>query len=193
MELSTSLPSLSSPPPPSPSTSKSSSVYSVVHPVPDPTAQAGFSSVALYTAGHKDKIQKDSSTLSSYTDSEKPEQMSSLRVDSSTCNNKTSTALSPTCFESQQISSPLSNSNCENGPSSSSVHPVSLLNRENYERSRYNLESEPVHKTAQEKFDDNKVAENEHMKVTVPSRISKHPASPVLITCRSPVKVFYSQ
>ncbi|XP_044048501.1 protein-methionine sulfoxide oxidase mical2b isoform X3 [Siniperca chuatsi] len=173
VELSTSSsPSLSPPPPPSASVCKSSTIYSVVHPVPDPTAQAGFSSVPLYTAGHK--TQKDSSAPSSFTNSEKTDQISSLLVDSATCNDKTSTALSPTCFdESQEISSALSDTNCEHGHSSSSSHPDSLLHKENYERmhdsSLNNLESEQgkVHKTAQETFGDKKLAENDHMKRTV--------------------------
>ncbi len=176
MELSTSSPpSLSPPPPPSASISKSSVVYSVVHPVPDPTAQAGFSSVPLYAAGRKNKMQKDSSTPSSCTDSEKTEQSSSLHADPSTCNNKTSTALSPTCFDkSQEISSPLSDANCENGHSSSSSHPVSLLHKEICESSLKSLESdqEKLHKTAQERCDDKKLAANDRMKVTVSSCIS---------------------
>ncbi|XP_049429559.1 F-actin-monooxygenase mical2b isoform X1 [Epinephelus fuscoguttatus] len=169
-ELSTSSPPSSSPPPPA-SVTKSSSVYSVVHPVPDPTAQAGFSPVSLYTAGHKDKIQKDSSAPSSYTASEKPEQISSLLVDSSSSNNKTSAAPSSACFkESQEISSPLFDSICENGHSSSPPRPVSLLHKEHYERmyenSSNNLESEQekVHETAQEAFDDKKLAKNYQMK-----------------------------
>ncbi|XP_049929062.1 F-actin-monooxygenase mical2b isoform X2 [Epinephelus moara] len=169
-ELSTSSPPSSSPPPPA-SVSKSSSVYSVVHPVPDPTAQAGFSPVSLYTAGHKDKIQKDSSAPSSYTASEKPEHISSLLVDSSSSNNKTFAAPSSACFdESQEISSPLSDFICENGHSSSPPHPVSLLHKEHYERmyenSSNNLESEQekVHETAQEAFDDKKLAKNYQMK-----------------------------
>ncbi|KAI3370864.1 hypothetical protein L3Q82_007381 [Scortum barcoo] len=172
VKLSTSSSPSLSPPPPLASVSKSSVLYSVVHPVPDPTAQAGFSSSPLYTAGHKDKIQKDCSTPSSYTDSAKTEQISSPHVDSSTFNNNTSTALSPTCFgESHESSPPLSATNCENGHSSSSSHPLSLLHKENNERIRSwkNLENdqEKLHKPAQETFDDKKLAENDHMKRTV--------------------------
>ncbi|XP_070762813.1 F-actin-monooxygenase mical2b isoform X1 [Enoplosus armatus] len=171
VELSTSsFPSLS-PPPPLPSVSKNSTVYPIVHPVPDPAAQAGFSSVPLHTAGNKDKIQKDSSTPSSYTNSEKNEQIPSLYVAPAACNDKTSTALSPTGFdERQEISSPLFDTKCENGLSGSSSRPDSLLHKENHERmhesSRNNLEreQEKVRKTAQETFDDKKLAENDHVK-----------------------------
>ncbi|XP_028440838.1 protein-methionine sulfoxide oxidase mical2b isoform X3 [Perca flavescens] len=172
VELS-SLPSLSPHPPPSPSASvsKRSTVYPVVHPVPDPTAQAGFSSVPLYTAGHKDKIQKDSSTPSSYTDPlTKNEQISSLVVDSSTYNNQTYAAPFSTCSdESQESSYPLCDSNCENRHSSLAPYSVSLLHKGSYERmhknSRNNLESEQenVQKT-QKTFDDKKLAESDQMK-----------------------------
>ncbi|XP_035520801.1 protein-methionine sulfoxide oxidase mical2b [Morone saxatilis] len=155
-------PSLSPPPPPSPSASvsKGSTVYPVVHPVPDPTAQAGFSSVPLYAAGHKDRIQKDPSTPASYTDSEKTDQISSLHVDSFTRNNKTPAALPSACSdENHTFSSAFSDTNCVNGHSSSSSHPVSSLHKDNNER-----EQEKVHKTAQETFDDRKLADNDHMK-----------------------------
>ncbi|XP_039664326.1 protein-methionine sulfoxide oxidase mical2b-like [Perca fluviatilis] len=172
VELS-SLPSFSTHPPPSPSASvsKRATVYPVVHPVPDPTAQAGFSSVPLYTAGHKDKIQKDSSTPSSYTDSfTKNEQISSLVVDSSTYNNQTYAAPFSTCSdESQESSYPLCDSNCENGHSSLAPYSVSLLHKGSYERmhknSQNNLESEQenVQKT-QKTFDDKKLAKSDPMK-----------------------------
>ncbi|XP_056243788.1 F-actin-monooxygenase mical2b isoform X3 [Seriola aureovittata] len=166
VEVSTSSPLSSSPPPPSSaSVSKSSAVYPVVHPVPDPTVQAGFSSVSspLYTSGHKDKVQKDSSPLLSYTDSEKTEQISSLSVDSSI---KISPPLSlPRSDESQEASSPLSDTHCENGHSSSS----SLLHtherkHESCLNNRKTEQQEEVHKAAQETLDDGKLAEHEHMK-----------------------------
>uniref|UniRef100_UPI0037E78314 F-actin-monooxygenase mical2b isoform X4 n=1 Tax=Semicossyphus pulcher TaxID=241346 RepID=UPI0037E78314 len=166
VELSTSSPFLSPSPPAS--VSKSSTIYPVVHPVPDPTAQAGFSSVPPHTAGHKDKKQKDSFAPSSLSVSERTDQISSPRVDSSTCNNKTSSAPSSTCLD--ELSSPLSQTICENGDSSSFSHPVSLLHRENCERkhetSQNNLEheQEKVHKTAQETFEDKKLAEDDHTK-----------------------------
>ncbi|KAM7396257.1 hypothetical protein PAMP_019314 [Pampus punctatissimus] len=149
VELSASVPpSLSPSPPPPSSVSKSSTIYPMVHPVPDPTAQAGFSSVPLYTAGHKNK--KHSPTPSSYTDSDKPEEIV-LHVDSSSCN-KTSIRLPSSCSdESQEIASLLSESNCENGHSSSDY-----ISRDNQ-----------VRKTAHETFDDNKCDENGHAKRTV--------------------------
>ncbi|XP_070827721.1 F-actin-monooxygenase mical2b isoform X2 [Chaetodon trifascialis] len=156
VDRSTSPPLPPPPPPPSVSVSKSSTVYPVVHPVPDPTAQTGFSSAPLNAAAHKDKIQIDSSAPSSYTASEKTHPLSSLRVDSSARCNKTSAALSST-------GSPLSDANCENGHSSSSSQPVSLLHKENYERKRES-ETEKVHKAAQETCDDKKLAESDHMK-----------------------------
>ncbi|XP_032367629.1 protein-methionine sulfoxide oxidase mical2b isoform X1 [Etheostoma spectabile] len=169
VELSTpSLPSLSPPPPPSAYVSKSSLVYPVVHPVPDPTAQAGFSSVPLYSAGHMDKIHKDSSTPSSYTNSlSKNGQISCLVVDSSTCNNPTYAAHFSTCSdENQESSSAFCDSDCENGHSS--LAP-SLLHKGVYERmhesSRNNLESEKenVQKT-QKTFNYKKLAASDQMK-----------------------------
>ncbi|XP_076588756.1 F-actin-monooxygenase mical2b isoform X3 [Chaetodon auriga] len=157
-------PPLPPPPPPSVSVSKSSTIYPVVHPVPDPTAQTGFSSAPSSTAAHKDKIQIDSSAPSSYTASEKTHQMSSLHVDPSARCNKTSAALSSTGFaEYRETSSPLSDANCENGHSSSSSQPVSLLHKENYER-MHESETKKVHKAAQETCDDKKLAESDHMK-----------------------------
>nr|XP_046251210.1 protein-methionine sulfoxide oxidase mical2b isoform X4 [Scatophagus argus] len=145
VELPTSSPSLSTSPP---SLSKSSTVYPVVHPVPDPTAQAGFSCVPLNTDGHKAKRDRDSSTPSSF--SEKTDQISSLHAVSSAFNS--TTVLSST-------SSPLSDVNCGNGHGST----VSLLNTENYERTHKN-EQDSVHTSAQETSDDKKLAENGSMK-----------------------------
>ncbi|XP_062418839.1 F-actin-monooxygenase mical2b isoform X2 [Pungitius pungitius] len=139
----------SSSPPPRASVSKSSIVHPVVHPVPDPTAHAGFSSVPQYTAGHKDRIHKDSSKCSSYTAS---------------ANSETS-AFSSTCFgESLTIC----DTNCENEHSTSSPRAVSVSHKESYdgihESSQNNLESkqEKVHKTTCDAFE--KMAENQHMK-----------------------------
>ncbi|KAM7414000.1 hypothetical protein PAMA_019021 [Pampus argenteus] len=160
VELSaSSSPSLSPAPPPS-SVSKSSIVYPMVHPVPDPTAQAGFSSVPLYTAGHKNN--KHSSTPSSYTDSDKPEEIV-LRVDSSSCD-KTSIRLPSSCSdESQEIVSLFSEITCENGHSSSSPLPEEKYARTDYS-SRDKLENKQVRKTAHETFDDHTGAENGHAK-----------------------------
>ncbi|XP_059190994.1 F-actin-monooxygenase mical2b isoform X2 [Centropristis striata] len=169
VELSTSSPpNLSStPPPPSPSASvcKSSTVHPVVHPVPEPAAQAGFSSVSLCNVGHKDKIHRESSTPSSYTDCDKNKHISSLVLDSSTCSIKTSAPLSSVgCDESQETSRLLS------GHGSSSPRPVSELHNESNERiqesSQNNLESDQktVHRSARKTLDDKKLAENDHMK-----------------------------
>ncbi|GAA6231236.1 protein-methionine sulfoxide oxidase MICAL2-like isoform X8 [Lates japonicus] len=167
VEVSPHSPPSPSPPSPSASVPKSFAVYPVVHPVPDPTSQAGFSSVSspLYTSGHKDKMQRDSSAPLCYTDSEKTEQISSLNVDSSTLNNnKTSSSLSlPICDESQEISSTLYDRKCENGhSSSSSMHSY----ERKYESSLNDNENdqEKFHKTAQETFDDGTLAEHDHMK-----------------------------
>ncbi|KAK5902800.1 hypothetical protein CesoFtcFv8_008021 [Champsocephalus esox] len=101
VELPTSsCPSLSPSPPPSSSVSQSPSVYPVVHPVPEPTAQTGFSS--------------------SHTDSE---QISSPVVDSSSCHNNTSEALSSSCSET----------GCEHGHSRSSSRHASSPHNQNYE------------------------------------------------------------
>lgn len=140
MELSTSCPPSLSPPPPL-SISQSSTIYPVVHPVPDPTAQTGFSSVPLLYLGHKDQA-PSLSFSSSYTDSEKTAQTSSY-IDSSTCNN----------------SSLLSNTNCSHEHSSSTSSSPHI---EKYETIQ---EQEKVSQTAQGIFDDGELPENDHMKV----------------------------
>ncbi|XP_068170291.1 F-actin-monooxygenase mical2b-like isoform X2 [Antennarius striatus] len=115
--------SSSSPPPPPVSVSKSSPIYPAVHPVPDPTAQAGFS------PGHKDK---DSSSPSSHADSEQTHQSSSRQADSSTCNKKTSSDLSSTCYVESPSS--LSETSRTNGYNSSFSHPTSLPHKKNSEK-----------------------------------------------------------
>ncbi|KAL3062041.1 hypothetical protein OYC64_010042 [Pagothenia borchgrevinki] len=129
--------SLSLSPPPSSSVSQSPPVYPVVHPVPEPTAQTGFSS-----------------SPSSHTDSE---QISSPVVDSSSCNNKTSDVLSSSCSETY----------CENGHSSSSLHHASLPHNENYEgksqSSWKNLKTEQK-KSCKSAHDDTKLDKNNHIK-----------------------------
>ncbi|XP_028263323.1 F-actin-monooxygenase mical2b isoform X2 [Parambassis ranga] len=140
VELSTSCPPSLSPPPPL-SISQSSTIYSVVHPVPDPTAQTGFSYVPLHDLGHKDQASSPSFS-SSYTDSEKTAQASSY-TDSSTCNNNTSL---------------LSNTNCSHEHSSSTA---SSFHIEKYERIQ---EQEKVIQTAQGTFDDGKLPDNDHIK-----------------------------
>ncbi|XP_034445032.1 protein-methionine sulfoxide oxidase mical2b isoform X1 [Hippoglossus hippoglossus] len=147
VEVSTSSPLCSSPPPPPlppSSVSTSSTVYPVVHPVPEPAAQAGFSSVSprSYSSGHKDKTRTASSSHSSYSDSD-TKLISSPNADASHCNHRTSPRLS----------------------SSSSSLPVSLPQRklENSPADR-ETELEKLHKTSLETFDDEKLAEYDHMK-----------------------------
>ncbi|KAG7522762.1 protein-methionine sulfoxide oxidase mical2b-like isoform X1 [Solea senegalensis] len=138
-----------SPPPRLPaSVSKSPSIYPVVHPVPDPTATAGFSSLSSpsHTSGHEDKIQKDSPTLSSYTDSHPTEQIRSLNIyASSTSHNKTSTPLSV---------------------SSSSLRHERETKHESSRADRGQAEREKVHETVPKTFDDNdgKLSEPDHLK-----------------------------
>ncbi|XP_026167854.1 F-actin-monooxygenase mical2b isoform X3 [Mastacembelus armatus] len=142
---------LSSPPAP---VCKNFTAYPVDHPAPNPTAQGGFSSVSspLCAAGHKDKIQNDSATPSTYTDSHKTEQKSCL---------------------SQETSSPLSVNNCEHGHNGSSSLPVSLQHKEKYKSVHdsslniYETDQEKVHKSARETVHDRKLDENDHMKRTV--------------------------
>ncbi|XP_068460202.1 F-actin-monooxygenase mical2b-like isoform X2 [Clinocottus analis] len=135
--LSTSSPlSFSPTAPPSAFVSKSSLIHPVVKPLRDPTAQAGFSSVPLYPTGHEDKTQKESFAPSSYTDSV---------VATSTFN------------ESQEISSPVPNTNCTEH-SRSSPDARSVPHQESYER----VYEEKVHKSALETFE--KIAKNNHMK-----------------------------
>lgn len=163
---------VSSPPPPTASVSKSSTAFPVVHPVPEPTAQACFSSVSssLYTAEHKEKIQKDTCTPSSYDDSEKTQQKPSFIVDSSTCTNTTSAPLSlPCCDESRDISSAIPDTNCENGHRGSYSLSASLVQEDKCERmcesslNNHEMEQKKVHRTS----DASKLNEHEHMKVTV--------------------------
>ncbi|XP_041853236.1 protein-methionine sulfoxide oxidase mical2b isoform X4 [Melanotaenia boesemani] len=146
VELSTSFPSSLTPPPPAPplSVSKSSTIYSVVHPVPDPTAQAGFTSVSLNIPGDKDKTQIHLSTHLSHTDSEKTKQISFMST------YKTSAPISSPCVsEIQKIST---NRDLD----------------EKNESSQNDMDNEPerVHKVAQEAFDERKLAKNDHMKST---------------------------
>ncbi|XP_025764712.1 F-actin-monooxygenase mical2b isoform X3 [Oreochromis niloticus] len=147
---------------------KSSTIYPVVHPVPDPTAQAGFSSVPLCTPGHKDKTHTPSSTPSPSTDSEKTQEICSLHPDSSAPNSETSAALSFPCFGSTKSSSPLSDAGCEHEQSASSDLEASLLHEQSYEKMRESSENdleneqEKVHKTVT--VDDSSVSENNHTK-----------------------------
>ncbi|XP_069018633.1 F-actin-monooxygenase mical2b isoform X2 [Embiotoca jacksoni] len=121
----------SPPPPPAVSVSKSSTVYPVVHPVPDPTAQAGFSSVPLSSPGQKDKTQPPSH-----------------KTDSSVSNIETPAPLGlPGFDERQKISD--ADFQRELGSSSdfvASSPPGKKLER-THERSRNNLENEPVKRT----------------------------------------------
>lgn len=153
MELPTSsCRSLSLSPPPSSSVSQSPPVYPVVHPVPEPTVQTGFSS--------------------SHTDSE---QISSPVVDSSSCNNNTSDALSSSCSETC----------CEHGHSSSSPRHASLPHNQNYEgksqSSWKNLKTEQK-KSCKSAHDDTKLDKNDHIKVTL-SHADQHPAEKLQILC----------
>ncbi|XP_068595063.1 F-actin-monooxygenase mical2b-like [Brachionichthys hirsutus] len=114
LKLSTSSSSSSSLPPPC-SVSKGITVYPAVHPVPDPTAQAGFSSA------HK---AKDSSSPSSYSASEQTHQTFSHQAACGACNKNTSSVLSSISFVESPSS--LSETGCTNGHNSSSSHPSSL-------------------------------------------------------------------
>lgn len=135
----------------------------MVHPVPDPTAQAGFSSVPLCTPGHKDKTHTPSST-----DSEKTQEICSLHPDSSAPNSETFAALSLPRFGTQKSSSPLSDAGCEQ--SGSSGLEASLLHEQSYEnmcessQNDVENEQEKVHKTVT--VDDSNASENNHTKVT---------------------------
>lgn len=157
MEPSISSPSSSSPPPSSASVSKSLTIY----PVPDPAVQAGFSSVSLHSAGHKDEKQGDSSHPSLFSVSERTDQMSLCPADSPACNNNTSAGLTSNGFE--EISSPLSDKICK-----------TVVHKEKFERINDTSEKKPgnelekVHRTAQGIFDHKKLSKDDHMKVTVP-------------------------
>ncbi|XP_029377963.1 F-actin-monooxygenase mical2b isoform X1 [Echeneis naucrates] len=161
VEVSASFLSSSPPPPSSASVSKSLTSYPMVHPVPDPTAQAGFSSVssALFTSGHKTDIQTDSSPPLSY-DCQKAEQTSSVNGESS---NKSPTPLSLShCDKTQASSSPISDTNCENGHS---ISP-SLLHRHErkHVENNHSPDQDDVQKDAQETFIDEKLAEHDDVK-----------------------------
>ncbi|XP_005739136.1 F-actin-monooxygenase mical2b isoform X1 [Pundamilia nyererei] len=134
---------------------KSSTVYPVVHPVPDPTAQAGFSSVPLCTPGHKDKTHTPSST-----DSEKTQEICSLHPDSSAPNSETFAALSLPCFGTQKSSSPLSDAGCEHEQSGSSGLEQNYENMCESSQNDVENEQEKVHKTVT--VDDSNASENNH-------------------------------
>lgn len=73
----------------------------MVHPVPEPAAQAGFSSVPLLAPGLKDGTQAPSfAPLLSYTDSEKTEQVSSVCADSSATDEKISGTI---CWDAKSL------------------------------------------------------------------------------------------
>lgn len=135
-------------------------VHPVVHPVPDPTAQAGFSSVPLCTPGHKDKTHTPSST-----DSEKTQEICSLHPDSSAPNSETFAALSLPCFGTQKSSSPLSDAGCEHEQSGSSGLEQNYENMCESSQNDVENEQEKVHKTVT--VDDSNTSENNHTKVTV--------------------------
>ncbi|XP_056138343.1 F-actin-monooxygenase mical2b [Lampris incognitus] len=98
--------------------SQSSAVHPVIHPLPEPAAQACFSS---HTLANTDKSQRVPSPSISDSDSEKTEKISSLHLASPLCNNQTSSC---------KISLPLSAVNCENGDESSSSPPASQLHKD---------------------------------------------------------------
>ncbi|KAM3610092.1 uncharacterized protein V6R79_025241 [Siganus canaliculatus] len=148
VDLSTSPPSLSTPPPP-----VSSCLFPAVHPVPDPTAQAGFSPASLHTSRHKEQMHQDASALSFDTDSEKHD------PDFSGHNSKAVALSSSFSDEICDISCPSSESNGENGHVSSASHPVSSQSEGKCERS---LEKE--HETDLDAFKDEKLDENDHVK-----------------------------
>lgn len=123
----------------------------MVHPVPDPTAQAGFSLVPspLYTA--EDDSQEDSS--------------------SSTSMNKTSTQPSLPCFHNRQdISSSISDINYVNGHRCSEASSGSLLNTEKYKKTHESplnsLETEQVDRSPLEAVDGRKLNEHGVIQVT---------------------------
>uniref|UniRef100_A0A3Q2W935 F-actin monooxygenase n=1 Tax=Haplochromis burtoni TaxID=8153 RepID=A0A3Q2W935_HAPBU len=134
---------------------KSSTVYPVVHPVPDPTAQAGFSSVPLCTPGHKDKTHTPSST-----DSEKTQEICSLHPDSSAPNSETFAGLSLPCFGTQKSSSPLPGAGCEHEQSGSSGLEQNYENMCETSQNDVENEQEKVHKTVT--VDDSNASENNH-------------------------------
>ncbi|XP_029010126.1 F-actin-monooxygenase mical2b isoform X2 [Betta splendens] len=167
VEASTSSPSFSVPLP-TDSVCESPTGFPVVHPVPDPTAQAGFSFVPspLYADQYKDRSQEDTPPLSFYTDFEETQHKPSL-AESSTFNDQTSTQPASPCFhKSQEMSSSLSDINYANGHrcSETSSSPLPLLNTEMYngkhESPRKSCESEQVDGSPLEAIDDRKL--NEH-------------------------------
>lgn len=158
MTASTSFPSSSPPPSPPPlpdSVSKSSTTYPVVHPVPEPAAQACFSvPPPLHTTGHQDKTQKGPRASLSYSETEQT---------SPFINNKAPTLRSLSCCESQEVSSPLSASEC--GRRSPSSLPVSLLHEQKLESFQDNrkTEQDKVLETSQE----TKLSQDDHLKVNL--------------------------
>ncbi|XP_061628515.1 F-actin-monooxygenase mical2b isoform X2 [Phyllopteryx taeniolatus] len=100
VELSTSIPPIS--------LSKSTEIYPVVHPVPDPTAQAGFSSNPVH---HKHK--KEFPFPSLYADPESPQH--TCHLDSLSSNSKVPTEISYS-NESQDTTSPFPEISFSSGP-----------------------------------------------------------------------------
>ncbi|KAF7656436.1 hypothetical protein LDENG_00041180 [Lucifuga dentata] len=166
VEVSTSSPPSVSPPP-LPSLSKNSTIYPLVHPVPDPTAQASFSTLLPHNTGHKDTKHETSSTPLSHTEHEKAQKICSLHVNSSPRNNETSSDLcSMYVDESQEVSSPTSDTCCENGHSSSSSLLVSVLQKLECQRieDKPQDEAQEQEKMAHKTFEGNKLTENGDMK-----------------------------
>ncbi|XP_075899010.1 F-actin-monooxygenase mical2b isoform X2 [Nelusetta ayraudi] len=126
-KLSTSSPSVSPPPallPPCPvSVHKSSTIYPAVYPIPEPSAQPGFSSAPLSTAEHKDKASSSSlsSTSASSSFSCTASSISPTSSYSSTSSSFSSSASSTSTSSSSSTSSSFSSSTSTSSSSSSSV------------------------------------------------------------------------
>ncbi|XP_061891725.1 F-actin-monooxygenase mical2b isoform X1 [Entelurus aequoreus] len=128
--------------PPSPP-SNIVSIYPVVHPVPDPTVQSGFSSASFYPLEHKEK--KESSFVLFYTDSENPEQ--TCQADSS------SNSIVPTEISCSDESQDVASQPPGISFSSGAVLALSKDNTGTEYSSQGMLESKYVHRSAHERSD----------------------------------------
>lgn len=146
-----------SPPPPS---VPLHTIYPAVHPVPEPSTQTGFSSVALSTAEHEDN---KFYSPSSHTDPKETDQTSSRHAVSSSRGHRPSTTIRSLSLG--ENSSPPVERSRENGHDSLSSPAASLRHKDNCEGMNKS-EKERVRRAAEETFYDEILAENEQVKVT---------------------------
>lgn len=173
-----------SPPPPSVPLHKSSTTYPAVHPVPEPSAQTGFSSVTRSTAERDDNKFYPSP---SHTDLKETDQTSSRRAVSSSRSNRPSTAIRSLSLG--ECSSPPVERSRENGHDSLSSPAASLRHKDNCEGMNES-EKERVRRAAQETFSDEILAENHQPEVTACWSLLTASLITLTVTVKRSVKKF---